>query len=226
MPRRPTARQTRRSDDMEIRVRMSQNLLPARLCALIAVSMALAAPAAAQSVTTAFEGFSGRSDEPVRIEADNLEVREKDEAAIFTGNVVVVQGESTLRSNQLTIFYVGQGGDPAAATPANPQNQLKGETRGGEAAVPTGRDIRRLEAEGSVIVTSNDQRATGSRGVFDMTSNTVTLTGGITVTQGKNILKGNRLLVDLTTQRSRIESGGGGRVQGLFVPGSAPGQKP
>lgn len=192
---------------------MSQKLLP-RLCALTLLGFALAGPAAAQSVTTAFEGFSGRSDEPVRIEADNLEVREKDEAAIFTGNVVVVQGQSTLRSDKLTIYYLGQSADP--------KNQLKGETKGAEAAVPTGRDIRRLEADGSVVVTSNDQRATGSRGVFDMTSNTVTLSGGVTVTQGSNILKGNRLVVDLTTQRSRIESGGGsGRVQGLFVPGAA-----
>jgi lipopolysaccharide export system protein LptA len=197
---------------------MSQITLTARLAAAMFVTAALSGPAGAQSVTTAFEGFSGRSDEPVRIEADNLEVREKDEAAIFTGNVVVVQGESTLRSNKLTIFYVGEA--------TNQKNQLQGETKGGDAAVPTGRDIRRLEAEGNVIVTSNDQRAVGASGVFDMASNTVTLTGGVTVSQGGNILKGSRLLVDLNTQRSRIESGGGsGRVQGLFVPGAARGDK-
>jgi lipopolysaccharide export system protein LptA len=52
-----------------------------------------------------------------------------------------------------------------------------------------------------------------------MPSNTVTLTGNVMVTQGNNILKGDKLVVDLTTQKSRVESSNsGGRVQGVFGP--------
>jgi lipopolysaccharide export system protein LptA len=170
----------------------------------LAAILLLSSPALAQqSVTSAFEGFSGRGDQPVNIEADNLEVKEAEQTAIFSGNVLVVQGTSALRATKLTIFYEKDG----AAGPAAPGD------------VVTGRNIRRLEADGNVVVTSGDQKATGTKGVFDMPSNTVTLTGSVVVTQGVNILKGDRLVVDLTTQKSRVESGSG-RVQGVF------GQKP
>ncbi|MFD1331041.1 LptA/OstA family protein [Methylopila musalis] len=197
-----------------------------RIAFVLASSLLLTSAAAAQSVTSAFEGFSGRSNEPVNVEADNLEVREKDQAAIFSGNVQVVQGDSTLRSKQLTIFYYGDQNKPAAPA-ADKSRPTQGATSGpaGTPAAPQGRDIRRLEAEGNVVVTSKDQRATGQRGVFDMPSNTVTLTGGVVVSQGENVIRGDRLHVDLTTQRSRIESagGGGGRVQGVFKPGNREG---
>lgn len=201
-----------------------------RIAYVLTASLLLTSAAAAQSVTSAFEGFSGRSNEPVNVEADNLEVREKDQAAIFSGNVQVVQGDSTLRSKQLTIFYYGDQNKPAAGAAGGQEQQARptqGATSGpaGTPSAPQGRDIRRLEAEGNVVVTSKDQKATGQRGVFDMPSNTVTLTGGVVVSQGENVIRGDRLHVDLTTQRSRIESagGGGGRVQGVFKPGNREG---
>ena len=48
-----------------------------------------------------------------------------------------------------------------------------------------------------------------------MRTNTVTLTGNVVVTQGQDVLRGQRLVVDLTSGVSRMESGGG-RVEGLF----------
>ncbi len=84
--------------------------------------------------------------------------------------------------------------------------------------------IKRLEARGGVVVTQKDQTATGETGVFDMKSNTVTLTGAVVMTQGQNILRGDRLVVDLTSGVSRVEFGKNGRdrVQGLFVPSNGP----
>ena len=82
--------------------------------------------------------------------------------------------------------------------------------------------IKRLEARGGVIVTQKDQTVTGELGIFDMKSNTVTMTGNpVVMTQGQNVLRGERLVVDLTSGVSRVESGknGQGRVQGLFLPG-------
>jgi lipopolysaccharide export system protein LptA len=81
-----------------------------------------------------------------------------------------------------------------------------------------------LEARGGVVVTQKDQTATGESGLFDMKSNTVTLIGNVVMTQGQNVLRGERLVVDLTSGVSKVESGknGQGRVQGLFLPNSAP----
>lgn len=178
-----------------------------RIFAISALTLLLAGGTAfaQEAVTSAFKGFSGRGDEPVSIEADKLDVQEGEQNAVFSGNVVVVQGASTLRTNRLTIFYEKGEAPSGAAT--------------GSDSVVTGRQIRRLQADGAVIVTSGDQRATGARGVFDMPSNTVVMTGNVVVTQGNNILKGDRLFVDLTTQKSRVESANsGGRVQGVFGP--------
>jgi lipopolysaccharide export system protein LptA len=51
--------------------------------------------------------------------------------------------------------------------------------------------------------------------VFDTKTNLITMLGGVVLTQGKNVLRGDRLLVDMTTGVSRVESDSG-RVQGLF----------
>src|SRR5258707_756303 len=59
-------------------------------------------------------------------------------------------------------------------------------------------------------------------GVYDPKANTVVLTGNVSMTQGQNVIRGERLVVDLTTNTSRVESGKGGstRVQGLLFPGT------
>ena len=191
--------------------------------ALAAMAFAVAFPAAAQqqpqagSVTSAFSGFSTKSNDPVNVEADNLEVRDNDQSAIFSGNVVLKQAGSTLTTRRLTIYYYQKGQGPKAQ-----QRPTQGETGGAHAGPKpeAGRDIRKMEAEGDVVVTQRNQKATGSRGVFDVESNKVDLWGGVVVTQDDNVIRGERLKVDLTTQTSRVEGGGnGGRVQGVFKPG-------
>ena len=66
--------------------------------------------------------------------------------------------------------------------------------------------IKRLEARGSVVVTQKDQVVTGETAVFDTRTNLITMLGGIVLTQGKNVLRGDRLMVDMTTGVSRVES--------------------
>ena len=178
---------------------------------LMSASMSNAQPVS-KGPPNALQGFSQNRDEPVHIESATLEVRDKDKMATFSGDVRVKQGDTGMRCKTLHVFYE-QGGDAPeggksmpAATPGP----------GGE------QKIKRLEARGAVVVTQKDQTATGELGIFDMKTNTVTLTGNVMMTQGKNILRGDKLIVDLTSGVSRVESGknGTGRVQGLFLPGS------
>jgi lipopolysaccharide export system protein LptA len=75
------------------------------------------------------------------------------------------------------------------------------------------RQIRRIEAKGGVTVIQKDQNATGDTAIFNMRENTVTLTGNVTVTHGQDILRGQRLVVDLTSGVTKIDQG---RVEGLF----------
>ena len=80
--------------------------------------------------------------------------------------------------------------------------------------------IKRLVANGNVLVTQKDQTATGDRGEFDMKTNKITLTGNVVISQGQNVLRGERLVVDRATGISRME---GGRVQGIFQRGKEDG---
>ena len=159
----------------------------------------------------ALQGFSQNHDQPVHIDAATLEVRDKEKQATFSGNVHVVQGDTDMRCKTLVVFYEQDNN--------NTGNTMKAATPG-----PGGQQkIKKLEARGSVVVTQKDQTATGELGLFDMATNTVTLSGGVVMTQGQNVLRGDRLMVDLTSGVSRVESGKNnqGRVQGLFLPSNA-----
>jgi lipopolysaccharide export system protein LptA len=170
---------------------------------------------ASKGPPNALQGFSKNRDEPVHIEAATLEVRDKDKVATFSGDVKVVQGDTSMKCKTLVVFY-DQEGDKAAKPEAKTAKPMQAASPG-----PGGEQkIRRLEARGSVVVTSKEQTATGQLGIFDMPSNTVTLTGGVVMTQGQNVLRGDKLVVNLSSGVSRVESSqaGRGRVQGLFVP--------
>ena len=85
----------------------------ARLCATLLVVL-ISVPASGQTRSppresgcqpNALQGFSKNKGQPVSIEAERLEVRDKDKTATFAGKVQVVQGDTTLRCKTLTVFY-------------------------------------------------------------------------------------------------------------------------
>ena len=166
-----------------------------------------------QGVPNAMQGFSQNRDQPIQIEAASLEMRDKKKEATFSGNVKVVQGDTTMTAKSLVVFY-DSGGSAAAPAPAakgakNAPIQAAQPGPGGSSS------IRKLEARGNVVVTQKDQVVTGETAIFDTRANLITMTGGVVLTQCKNVLRGDRLLVDMTTGVSRVESDSG-KVQGLF----------
>jgi lipopolysaccharide export system protein LptA len=188
----------------------------AGLAFALAAAMAAAAQPAQkeqQQPSGAMQGFQMNRDQPVKIESDALEVRDKSHQATFIGKVKLVQGETTIQCKMLVIFYEDSS---APAPKKGAQTAQKGGALGG------GTQIKRAEAKGDVLVTQKDQTAKGDNGVFDVKSNTITLTGSVVVTQGANVLRGDRMLVDLNTGVSRVESNKTQRVEGLFNPSSTP----
>ncbi len=176
------------------------------------------------NMPSAFQGFSRDRDEPVKIEANSLEIIDKDRYAIFSGNVSVQQGDSTMRSRELKVYYEGSLRDQKGAKDKDAKEPAAAATKSAPASKsdPAQR-IRRIEALGGVVITNKDQKATGDTGVFDMPTNTATITGNVVVSQGPNVMRGDKLVVDLKTGYSRMESGAKGgpaRVQGLFLPSS------
>lgn len=184
------------------------------LLAVVVVFAALAS-AAAQGPRPA-QGLipNQNQDQPVQIEATTLEVRDKNKTATFSGNVKVVQGDTTMRCQSLVVFYgqevnLGNNATPAAAAKASPSGQ------------PSTQNIRRIEARGGVTVVTKDQNASGDLGVYDLTTKTITLSGNVVVTQGQNVMHGEQVVVDLTTGNARVESGNGAahnKVRALILP--------
>jgi lipopolysaccharide export system protein LptA len=171
-----------------------------------------AAPAA-QSTPVAGPLFSQNSDQPIKITSTSLEVRDKEHIATFIGNVIVVQGDSTMKCKTLVVFY----DETPATAPAD-----------GAKSGSSNQQIKRLEAKGGVVVIQKGQTATGDNGEFEMKTNTAILTGNVVVTQGDNVIRGEKLIVDMTTGISHVEAGksGKGRVDALFKPGSQPSAQP
>jgi lipopolysaccharide export system protein LptA len=168
-----------------------------KLIAIIALLSAGASAGAAlaqgaKGIPNAVQGFSKNRDQPVHIEAATLEVRDKERMATFSGNVLVVQGDTKLRCKVLVVHY--DNNQPRAMKAATPG-------AGGS------KQISRLEAKGGVVVTQQDQTATGDSGLFDMKANTITLLGNVTVSQGGNVVRGERLVVDMTTGVSTVDAG-------------------
>lgn len=186
-------------------VRAAVFAMIAGAASLVVGALWLPPPAAAQSVTDALSDFTVDSDAPVRIESDELEVRDRERMAIFTGNVVVRQGDTTLRTPRLEVHYTAATSPEAAEQPG------------------AGQAISRLAARGGVVVETRDQKATGDWADFDMETQEITLGGEVVLSQGQNVLRGGRLVVNLASGTSRLLSAGSaesGRVQGLFIPGA------
>ncbi|HEU0151606.1 MAG TPA: LptA/OstA family protein, partial [Bradyrhizobium sp.] len=160
-------------------------------------------------------------DQPIQIEAASLEMQDKKKEATFSGNVKVVQGDTTMTSKTLVVFYEGGSTSPANANANANTNASAKPAKGApmQSATPGpggASSIKRLEARGNVMVTQKDQVVTGDTAVFDPKSNLITMQGGVVLTQCKNVMRGDRLTVDMTTGVSRVESSSARGVQVLL----------
>ena len=212
-----------------------RQLLPMALLRPLAGAAAIAGafltmpPATAQTLTNAFGGLSQSSGDPIDIESDALVVHDKEKYATFRGNVKAVQGSTTLRAKELNVHYVGGG----SLAPGNKEGGGEASTTkvvdakgGGETAKGEQAQISKIEAKGEVVIVSDkDQTTTSDWALYDLPAQLVTVGGNVVLTQGQNVLKGDRLIIDLKTGESRFENTGneaaGGRIRALFMPKDA-----
>ena len=183
----------------------SRSFAAAALALALIASSDVLAQGAMSGVPNAMQGFSQNRDQPIQIEAASLEMRDKKKEATFSGNVKVVQGDTTMISKSLVAFY---DAGPTPATPA-PKGSKSAPMQSATPGPGGSSSIRRLEARGAVVVTQKDQIVSGETAVFDTRANLITMAGGVVLTQCKNVLMGDRLKVDMTTGVSRVESDSG-----------------
>ena len=182
---------------------------PAAAVKTTQVAAATGSDPAAAGLGRSLTGLSASNGEPTNVEADSMTVEDDKGQATFTGKVIVVHGGHRITAAALTVFY--NGGGAAAKAPAQ---------------------LSRITAKDRVTVkTPENDVATGDTLLYDAARNQLTMTGNVTVSQGGNVIHGDRLLVDLTTGQSHFETNpvdaGGqppgaaakpGRIQVLITP--------
>jgi lipopolysaccharide export system protein LptA len=189
----------------------------AALALALVASGDVLAQGAMSGVPNAMQGFSQNRDQPIQIEA-----AARSKCATRKGGDLRRQCEGRAGrhhhdSKSLVVFY-DSGPAPAAPAPAAPKGSKSAPMQSATPGPGGSSSIRRLEAKGSVVVTQKDQVVTGETAIFDTRANLITMVGGVVLTQCKNVLRGDRLKVDMTTGVSRVESDSG-KVQGMFLQG-------
>ena len=164
-----------------------------RFIATATLALLMSGAAIAQQGVSALKGHDSRA--PIDLSADRAEAQDRADRAIFSGNVVVRQGELTLRTTRLTVAYASQNGI----------------------------DINRIDASGGVTVVSPSETAKGDFAVYDLDQGLITMVGNVRLDRGGSFLSGGRLTIDLDTGRAVMDGGmrgvnqGGGRVTGRFT---------
>lgn len=145
------------------------------------------APVSVLAQSVAFGGISADISAPVEVQADSLSVNQSSGQAEFSGNVVITQGEMRLSAGRVTVNYAA----------------------GGQQRIDT------LEATGGVTLVNGPEAAEAQQALYRVADGTITLTGDVLMTQGDNILAGERMEVDLRSGTANVS----GRVRTVIQPG-------
>ncbi len=159
-------------------------------------------------------GANSRS--PISIEADKLVYFDRDQKAVYSGSVIVIQGDTKMTCSAMTIF-MEKGPEPGQPDPA------KADAAKADAAPGAGSSrVKHLDAAGPVAVVSKTQVATGDSASYDKAQNKVWLIGNVTLSDSGNVTRGDKLTYDLATGEATVENGPvAKRVKGVFIPGSS-----
>lgn len=178
---------------------------PARMPMLALPAAAMIALVAMGADAQVMKGHD--SNAPVNFTADRIEVQDRADRVVVSGNVEVTQAGMTLNAQRMNVAYRQNPGNGGGMT--------------------GGIEIDRIDASGGVVVTKGNETARGNVAIYDLNSRIITMLGNVSLTQGGNRLTGGRLVIDLRSGLSTVDGrssggssavqGSGGRVSGTFT---------
>lgn len=141
---------------------------------------------------------------PIYINSERTESLERERKVLLVGNVDIRQGTARLRADTVTILFSGQPGE--------------GQTTSGVAG--NFGQIERILAEGGVYYVTPELKAKGDKGVYELATDTITMTGNVALMRDKDVAEGQILRMEIANRRATLE-GGGGRTRAVIDPSSA-----
>ncbi|MEM6480244.1 MAG: LptA/OstA family protein [Pseudomonadota bacterium] len=135
----------------------------------------VALSAAAQGAQVAFGDTVQNSALPVEVTADNLDVNQDNGTALFTGNVLIGQGEMRLSAPRVLVIY-----------------------KDDESGIET------LQASGGVTLVSGEDAAEARQADYNIDSGLIEMEGDVLLVQGINALSGDRMFVDTRAGTARV----------------------
>jgi len=135
----------------------------------------IGAGANAQGMQVAFGSTAQDSGLPVEVTAKNLDVDQTDGTAVFTGNVVIGQGQMRLSAPRVLVVYL--------------------EDQSG---------IARLSATGGVTLVSGEDAAEAREADYDVQSGMIEMEGDVLLVQGATALTADRMAVDTVAGTARM----------------------
>ena len=148
-----------------------------RLIALAGLLLSVSAQLAFGQVQIGFGGVAYDRSTPVEVTSDRLTLDQATGEAVFSGNVIVVQGDLRMAASQVRVIYSVEGA----------------------------RDVEEVIATGGVLVTRGADAAEGNAARFDVATSLLTLTGNVLVTQGATAIAGDRMVVNMTTGNGSVD---------------------
>jgi lipopolysaccharide export system protein LptA len=142
----------------------------------------------------AISGFNSNS--PVNFAADRIEIQDRQDRVVLSGNVDISQADLRLRAARTTIAYTDAGS----------------------------LQIQRIDATGGVTVVRGGETARGDVAIYDINARIITLVGNVQLNRGSDKLNGGRLVIDLNKSVASINGSAGGAGSGLGNSGSRGGR--
>lgn len=161
-----------------------------------------------------------KSDQPIHVVADRLEVDNKAQVANFIGNVKAVQGDVTINSDTLEVHYDRE----AEEAKPQPAAEKTGEPQPNQGLMDGGGKVRKVVAIGHVKIVQQDRVGVGRVATYWAGARKILLEGEATVWKGKNQISGEQITVFLDDDRSVVHGKPGKRVAVTIIPeqGSSP----
>jgi len=142
----------------------------------IALILALLLGTAANAQTNIdLGGISADPKAPVEVSADNLSVDQDSGTAVFSGNVVIGQGDLRLSAGSVRVVYSDSTGD-----------------------------IAQLLATDGVTLVTDSEAAEAATADYNLTTGILTLSGSVLLTQGASALSAEQMTIDLNSGRAQM----------------------